>query len=362
MSTEKELFSRWRETLARRYGKILGEESVQRAHENLVSSYENFVASDCADPHFSSEICSSDSNKSAQRLGEMLLYEKLINLGLNPISKPKGPDFLIEISGRYIWLELVTPSIGDDYRIGDLFEAHDPLSPCPEQATELKNRLLLRISSAISSKLVVYEKYLRDGVVPSTDPLIIVINDALLCPDSSFYGVSHGADKGIGGGSLAEHAVNGIGASVWAWGQDAMKYELQDTFRNLVENRPEPKKDGGPRQDVPVSLFVYPTEPHAEKYAQRATIISAVLQMTLREDYGLFMLFREKAKTEDRLFETLLSGVVFVENPRANNPVDVQALALLKTNVLAPALSAKELWDLQNRRLKLLFGDLYKVK
>ncbi len=362
MSSEKELFSRWKETLARRYGDCFDSGFVQEAHENLVSAYQKFIASDCVDPHFIDEICSSDLNKSAQRLGEALLYEKLSHLGLDPTGKPIGPDFRVEIKGQPIWLELVTPSTGDDIHINQLFDAEDPLSPCPKQTTELRQRSLLRVTSAISEKLTKFEKYLRDGVVPPRDPLIIIVNDALLCPDSFFYGVSHNADNGVGGVSLVEHAVNGIGPSVWVAGEDPGQYVIQRTYRDFVDNRPEPKIDGGARQAVPVRLFANPTEPDAGADARKAAIVSAVFQTTLREDYGVLMLLRAKAETEERLIETPLSRGAFVKNPHANNPVNADASALLTTVVVASDLSIRDLWNLENRRLKYLLGDVFQEK
>jgi len=362
MSVEKELFNRWKEILVRRYGEGFGEGFVQEAHENLMSTYRMFAGSDCADPHFIDEVCSSDLNKSAQRLGEVLLYERLLHLGLEPTSKPKGPDFRVEINGRPVWLELVTPGVGDDNRISDLFSAHNSLYPCAEQAIELRQRSLLRVSNAISGKLAKYEDYLRDGVVPPEEPLIIVVNDALLCPDSFFYGISHNADHGVGGVSLAEHAVNSIGQSIWVAGEEPGRYAIERTYRDMVDNRPEPKKDGGVRGTVPVSLFANPTEPHAKAAAERATIISAVLQITLREDYGVLMQLRAKAETEERLMETIISRGTFVNNPRANNPVGVDVSTLLTTVVVAPTLSPRDLWDLETRRLKLFLGDVFQEK
>jgi len=362
MSAENKMFEMWRETITRRYGDAFDQNFVQQAHENLVSAYRKFIASGCADPHFINEICTSDLHKSAQRLGEVLLYERLSHLGLSPTSKAKGPDFQVEINGRTVWLELITPSAGDDSRIGELIDAQDPLHPCPEQASELKRRSLLRVSNAVSAKIAKYEQYLEDKVVSAEAPLVIVVNDALLCPDSFYFGVSFNAGNGIGGVSLAEHAVNSVGPSMWVKRQNSGQYVLEHTFRETVKNRPEPKKDGSPRQPVPVSLFGNPTEPDAQAAAKRASIISAVLQVTLREDYGVFMLLRDKAETDERLCEALLSKGILVKNQNSKNPLDAETSSLLTTVVVAPALTTREVWDLENRRLKQLFGDAYQEK
>lgn len=336
MFTEEELFATWKKTLARRYGEVFPESFVQEAYENLLSSYKDFISSKCVAPHFVREILSPDSNKSAQRLGEALLYERLSHAGLNPVSKSKGPDFCIQVNGQSIWLELVTPSTGDDSRIAELHGSHDPLRPCAESADELRHRTLLRISSAISQKLEKYESYISGNVVGADDPLVIVVNDALLCPDAFLYGVSTNADKGVSGVSLAEHAVNSLGPLVWAVGGDPGQYVMQPTYRDVVNNRPEPDKNGNTRGEVPVSLFGLPTEPKAQAIAKRATIISAVLQVTLREDYGILMLLRAKAEHENRIIENLISRGTLVKNQNSRNPVGVETSEILMKVVVAP--------------------------
>ena len=358
----EEVFKRWKATLDRRYGQGFPAEFVEKAHENLLDAYASFDASGCADSQFLTELCSASANKSAQRLGEILLFERLKHAGYDPKPSPNswGPDFLIQQDGKQICLELITPSTGDDVKINELFTSHDPLNPCPNAATELRQRTLLRMTAAIAEKLGKYEGYLRDGVVGSQDVLVIVVNDALLCPDVFFYGVSHNADAGVGGQSLAEHAVYGFGHSIWESDSEGGNYVRKSTFREIVDNRPEPARDASPRGPVPVSLFGTPVQPEAAEIAHRASVISAVLQVTLREDYGFMMLLREKAEFEDRLVEGLLRPGALVINPRAANPMYVSLQQGLMRIVDAPALSLKEAWDLKNRELKLLFGEGYK--
>lgn len=358
----EELFQRWKATLNRRYGEGFPAEFVEKAHENLLATYTSFDTSECADPQFLAELCSGNSNKSAQRLGEMLLFERLKHAGYDPKPSPGGwgPDFRVQQGGKQICLELITPSTGDDAKINELFASHDPLNPCPEAATELRQRTLLRITGAIAEKLNKYEGYLRDGVVGLQDVLVIVLNDALLCPDSFFYGVSHNADGGVGGQSLAEHAVHGFGHSIWESDSKGESHVRKSTYRELVDNRPETGRGGGRRGPVPVSLFGNPAEPRAADIAERASIISAVLQVTLREDYGVLMILRDKAETEERLAEGLVRPGILVTNPRAKNPVDFPSQRGLMRVVDAPPLTVKELWDLNNRHLKMLLGEDYK--
>lgn len=358
----EEVFQRWKATLDRRYGKGFPAEFVEKAQENLLAAYASFDASGCADAQFLNELCSANATKSAQRLGEILLFERLEHAGLDPKPSPNGwgPDFLVQQDGKQICLELITPSTGDDVKINELFKSHDPLRPCPNAATELGQRTLLRVTAAVAEKLGKYEGYLRDGVIGTEDVLVIVVNDALLCPDSFLYGVSHNADAGVGGQSLAEHAVYGFGHSIWEPDGEGINHVRKSTYREIVDNRPEPAPDGSARGAVPVSLFKTPERDEAAEIAQRASVISAVLQVTLREDYGVLMLLREKAETEDRLCETLLRPGSLVINPRAANPLYVPLQGGLMKIVDAPALTLKGAWDLKNRELKMLLGEGYK--
>lgn len=350
------LFDRWEKTLNRRYGH--SEILASQAHANLVTAFHGFIASGCADPHFLTEIVSSNHNISSQRLGEALLYERLSHIGLAPTSKSEGPDFCVRIDGRPVWLELITPTHGDDTRIAEIFHASDPLNPQPEDSRELSERTLLRVSSAIVEKISKYEKYVQKGIVKKEDALIIVINDSLLCPDwAPMYGVSHNADFGVGGSSLAEHAVRGVGPSYWEKIKDSEDFALKKTVRDVVKNRPEPGKDGGIRGPVPVSLFLEPNDPSAKQIAERAAIISGVLQITLREDYGLLMLLRSKAEGDERLCENLISKGTFVKNPYRSNPIDDRTVNLLTAVVAAPPLSPAEKLELMNRYLLMLFGE-----
>lgn len=358
----EEIFQSWKTTLEQRYGQAFPAEYVEKAHENLLAAYASFVAGGCADSHFLAELCSADFNKSAQRLGEVLLFERLEHAGYRPEPSPggHGPDFRIQQDGKLICLELVTPSAGNDVKINELFASHDPLNPCPKAATESRQRTLLRVTSAIKEKLTKYEGYLRKGVVDPQDMLVIVVNDALLCPpDHCYFGVSHNADAGVGGQSLVEHAVLGYGHSVWVLDSEGSNYTLKSTFRDNVD-LPGLTREGNPRKPVPVNLFGIPTEKEAADLADRSSIISAVMQVTLREDYGVMMLLRDKVENEDRVGENLLQPGIFVSNPRAKNPIDRPGQLGLMKIVEAPPLTFKELWDLKNRQLKMLLGEDYK--
>jgi hypothetical protein len=359
--TEAELFNRWKETLSQRHSDP-NHEFVIQAHANLIEAYKKFQASGCADPTFFKEICSSDLNKSAQRLGEMLLYERLSHVFPPETisSKSYGPDFRVVVDGRPIWLELITPTIGDDLRIWELNDIYRPHNPCAEDTTELRERHLLRITNAIATKLKVYQKYLdetdetKKTVMPD-DVLIIVVNDAILCRDLFGFGVFGDVMEGVSGRPFIEEGVLGIGIVRGVKTEDSNGYVMQHTYRNEIINRPELTIDGQIRKHVPVNLF---TSSHGQsQFPCDPKIVSAVMQVTLKEEYGLFMHLRHKAETEDRLGEMLLPKIsVIVPNPTALNQIDLatQRKLIQNTNLGPP--SKEEAFELKVRHLKLVWG------
>jgi hypothetical protein len=349
------LSERWRKTLTRRY-ESLGEDVVNTSVANLVKAYEEFMSSGCADSHFDAQLSLDDKNSMAQRLGEMLLHERLKHAGFELHSNDEGPDFFAKKDGETVWLELVTPSRGDDSRIDELFDANDPLNPSADDNEELSNRTLLRISVGIRSKLKAFERYIEKGLIKPGEPCVIVVNDALMCPDAFFYGVSHGADNGVGGVSLVEHATLRFGHALWVEDHSPGQYKLTPTFRDRAPNRPEPTIDGSARHPVPVSLFAQPADDNERDFFDRSNIISGVMQLTLREDYGFFMLLRDRAEKEDRLVARLLYPGTFVPNPYAAHPLsDRLKASLMKITNLKP-LSIKEATDLTQRHFELLIG------
>ncbi|WP_224776730.1 hypothetical protein [Achromobacter insolitus] len=92
----------------------------------------------------------------------------------------------------------------------------------------------------------------------------------------------------------------------------------------------------------------------------RVNHLCGVLQVTLREDYGVLMILRDRAETDERLAEDLVPPGILVSNPRAKNPIDLLSQRGLMKVVNVPPLTIKEMWDLNNPCMKMLFGDGYK--
>ncbi|MCD4506754.1 hypothetical protein LQR30_22040 [Chromobacterium piscinae] len=332
---------------------------VEAAVSKLESVYARFLESGCADSNFEKQLRSQDRAVFAQRLGEMLLFERLSHAGFQFKSENDGPDFKVEKNGEVAWLELVTPSTGDDSKINELFKSHNPLSPSREASREQRERILLRISAGISAKLCQFEKYREKGQVKPGEACVIVVNDALLCPDTMEYGVSLGADAGIGGASLVEHAVLGISYQYGIEDDTTNQYKLVSTFREEAPNRPEPTKEGNVRSPVPVSLFTRPTSEWPQTLSNRAQVISAVLQVTLREDYGVLMCRRDRVEQQDRIGENLLFPGTLVRNPNATVALPHSIEQDLQRMTNLPPLSTQESLELELRRRAMWLGLAY---
>src|SRR4051812_43334231 len=103
---DDELANLWKATLQRRYP---GHE-VDAWVENLARIYQRFKDKALDDPHFDSELAAGGA-RHAQRLGEMLLFDRLEYAGFQLSSDQEGPDFRAEKDGVATWLELITPTV-----------------------------------------------------------------------------------------------------------------------------------------------------------------------------------------------------------------------------------------------------------
>lgn len=310
------LSRRWRALLIRRYS-MMGAKLIDEMVANLVQVYEQFMISGCADTQFEIQLNSFNECTHSQRLGEMLMFDRMLHAGFNLCSKDMGPDFRAEKDGEVVWLEVITPSPGADGQIMHLFDSNIPLAPLQEENLELRQRLLLRVTAAITAKRQQFEKYIKKGIIKTNESCVIVVNDALLCPDNFFYGVSHGADCGDGGRSLVEHATLGLGQAIWGEKDEAPgKFKLVQTCRNFVQTMKLDSTQGPTLQaPVPVDLFSNIANVPA------SGIISGVMQVTLREDYGFLIKLRNMAETTKFNAVTLLHQGSFVRNVNAFVPL-----------------------------------------
>jgi hypothetical protein len=133
------------------------------------------------DPNLATELCSGDEARYWQRLSEVLLANEMLAVGLALTQSRNGPDFLIEIDGRRVWIEVICPQptgIPQDW----LAQPTGQAVGFPHEA------LLLRWTAAIKEKAekllgntaTTTKGYIDKGVVSSNDAYVIAVNVRLL--------------------------------------------------------------------------------------------------------------------------------------------------------------------------------------
>lgn len=136
--------------------------SIPDRRERFENLYKVFKSH--ADSHFLSNI----KYQFHERTWEMYVGCSLLSRGIDFKSNDKGPDFLIEESGKKIWIECVTCGEGEgDDKVPTML--YNTVNSVPE------NEMCMRIASAISDKYLDYQKYLGN-IVSGDDTYIFAVN------------------------------------------------------------------------------------------------------------------------------------------------------------------------------------------
>lgn len=103
------------------------------------------------------------------RYWEMYLGCSLLEQGKKLKKKPaKGPDLAVDMEdGRTCWIEAVAPEVGS---------GNDAVPEIGKGGWAPKDRILLRIRSAIYDKYKIYRQWIKDRVVGKNDPFLIGVN------------------------------------------------------------------------------------------------------------------------------------------------------------------------------------------
>ena len=123
-----------------------------------------------ADPHFRREFPLRE--KTHQRWFEMYLTVALVRAGLDVCCpKPSGPDILLKVDERKIWVEATCPT-------GGLADSPNSIPPLvPDAVTrEPVREYVLRILSSLDAKQKKLRKYIKDGIVAPGDMAVVAIN------------------------------------------------------------------------------------------------------------------------------------------------------------------------------------------
>ncbi len=181
-----------------------------------------------ADIHFLQEA----KEQLHPRLWEMILTNTFKTRGYSPKKvSNQGPEFFIEISGKRFWVEAIAPGPGtgadavppppSPVAPGELNEDDQPYNPPYE-------KIILRLTSALATKLKKYEKDQREGRVSKSDGFILAIN----------------GNKAVNGWDLAADTIHSIIKAVLPFGPEFVS--LDPKVKEIVESgilyRPEISK------------------------------------------------------------------------------------------------------------------------
>jgi hypothetical protein len=124
------------------------------------------VYSNYAEPNFLAEFALHFH----QRWFEMALTVKLLELGAQvQKTEPPGPDVLVNLNGRRLWIEAVCATGGAPGLPNSV--------PAPPSSGMVPwNNIALRIRSSIEEKKTKFDRYLEMGIVSPDDQLLIALN------------------------------------------------------------------------------------------------------------------------------------------------------------------------------------------
>lgn len=224
-----------------------GEGRPATIREYLADACKQFIHSGLADPKFESELTGDSETAFWSSMSEALVYRKLG--GKQFLKRRKigvGPDFLLEMNGKRVWLEVICPTpagIPENW----LEIQFDSATSMPHE------EILLRWTSAIkekNEKLVgnrdgKQKGYLQKGLVNQQDIYVVVVNGCRL---------RHGPFSALTGISQLPYAVE----AVFPIGPYQVRFN-KDTLETLDTGhsyRPAIRKSSG--SSVPSYAFLEP--------------------------------------------------------------------------------------------------------
>lgn len=164
-------------------------QDLPRATKHYGILWADHLDSGLAGGHFVSELTSGCDSKFQQRVWEMALARHLRACGHRITTRPEGePDYRLEIDGRTVWVEAVSPTPGTD--LPRNWTAFDLADLGPSEGTVPNREMLLRWTSAFDAKAKKYLEYRRKEVVGPTDSFVIAIDGSQLCKVPFTHGVT----------------------------------------------------------------------------------------------------------------------------------------------------------------------------
>ncbi|WP_125474441.1 hypothetical protein [Pseudomonas monteilii] len=273
----------WLKSLSAKYG-YSDEKNKEQTDESiriLSEIFTRFKNSRYSDKKFSKQITNGRHKQYEQALGEMLFFDILERgkFKLLPTTG-EGPDFHIATPNLNIMCEVITPEPDN----AEITEKHNNdintrIGAGARRGAEQDLEIFYKITSALNTKQAKFKKDKEKGLIPPDSACIVVINDALFCPeDIAMFGISHSAN----------------------W--DAPAYIARATLNEkftLLTKKLKP---------IHVNGFTNESLNH----------ISAVIQVTLRDDYGHRISYINELNEEFCRLAGFINNYDIVLNPMAS--------------------------------------------
>ena len=122
-----------------------------------------------ADPHFLTEF----PLQFHQRWFEMYLTVTFLRIGFDVECPKPGPDILLHVDGRKIWIEAVCASGGDPESPDAVPELEHNLSVARRRPTD---EMVLRIANSIQEKQKKFLNWRSKGLISSDEKTVIAVN------------------------------------------------------------------------------------------------------------------------------------------------------------------------------------------
>jgi hypothetical protein len=225
------------------------------------------------DPHFGQEL---DQDPYA-RLWEMMLAKILKVEGYEPTSAPHGPDFVVEMASKRVFVEAICPGPGVE---GNPNSVAPIVYGAPIAQDIPISQIVLHVRSALEEKRRKYVQYLAQGIVSESDICIIAVNSSK---------IGFGRASGLWPPAIMR-ATHGLGSPYVIFGQG------EGIVGEGIESRPSIPKITGPDIDTTFLL------------SEANSLISGVLYSDCSFFSAGFDLF---------------GASMFLHNPKARVPVNL---------------------------------------
>jgi type I restriction enzyme S subunit len=148
-----------------------GDEHCRAGREHCEELWRDFEP--LADPNFAVEFALHVQ----ERWFEMYLTVALMRLGLDITCPKPGPDILLRLDGRRVWIEAVCATAGEAGRRDSVPQPRYTRIDEPAIVRDVPwDEMTLRVRSALAAKGARFQDYLRNGHLAPDDALVVAIN------------------------------------------------------------------------------------------------------------------------------------------------------------------------------------------